>query len=116
MTNISNTEEEKQVLKVSDLKEDGVAGLFVSSPKRFELLRGNPMYLAGTRLNHSAKATSVTWNLCIHITPRPPDDDIALPPTSYPLALTLSSLQFAENLAKSGRQRQGKGEGTGTFT
>lgn len=22
------------------------------SPKRFELLRGNPMYLAGTRLNH----------------------------------------------------------------
>lgn len=27
------------------------------SPKRFELLRGNPMYLAGTRLNHSAKAT-----------------------------------------------------------
>jgi hypothetical protein len=26
-------------------------------PKRFELLRGNPMYLAGTRLNHSAKAT-----------------------------------------------------------
>jgi hypothetical protein len=29
----------------------------ISSPKRFELLRGNPMYLAGTRLNHSAKAT-----------------------------------------------------------
>ncbi|KAF8401105.1 hypothetical protein HHK36_014408 [Tetracentron sinense] len=28
-----------------------------SSPERFELSRGNPMYLAGTRLNHSAKAT-----------------------------------------------------------
>ena len=24
-----------------------------SSPERFELSRGNPMYLAGTRLNHS---------------------------------------------------------------
>ncbi|AES91498.2 hypothetical protein MTR_4g114190 [Medicago truncatula] len=30
-----------------------------SSPERFELSRGNPMYLAGTRLNHSAKATVV---------------------------------------------------------
>ena len=29
-----------------------------SSPERFELSRGNPMYLAGTRLNHSAKATT----------------------------------------------------------
>ena len=29
----------------------------VASPERFELSRGNPMYLAGTRLNHSAKAT-----------------------------------------------------------
>jgi hypothetical protein len=28
-----------------------------TSPERFELSRGNPMYLAGTRLNHSAKAT-----------------------------------------------------------
>lgn len=28
------------------------------SPERFELSRGNPMYLAGTRLNHSAKATA----------------------------------------------------------
>ncbi len=27
-----------------------------SQPERFELSRGNPMYLAGTRLNHSAKA------------------------------------------------------------
>lgn len=30
------------------------------SPERFELSRGNPMYLAGTRLNHSAKATLLT--------------------------------------------------------
>ena len=30
---------------------------FITSPERFELSRGNPMYLAGTRLNHSAKAT-----------------------------------------------------------
>ena len=29
----------------------------LASPERFELSRGNPMYLAGTRLNHSAKAT-----------------------------------------------------------
>ena len=28
-----------------------------SSPERFELSWGNPMYLAGTRLNHSAKVT-----------------------------------------------------------
>ena len=28
-----------------------------TSPERFELSRANPMYLAGTRLNHSAKAT-----------------------------------------------------------
>ena len=28
-----------------------------TTPERFELSRGNPMYLAGTRLNHSAKAT-----------------------------------------------------------
>ena len=33
-----------------------------SSPERFELSRGNPMYLAGTRLNHSAKATVVEGN------------------------------------------------------
>jgi hypothetical protein len=42
-------------------KKDNVAGIGIlsvyPSPKRFELLRGNPMYLAGTRLNHSAKAT-----------------------------------------------------------
>ena len=31
--------------------------LFLFVPERFELSRGNPMYLAGTRLNHSAKAT-----------------------------------------------------------
>ena len=30
---------------------------WMTSPERFELSRGNPMYLAGTRLNHSAKAT-----------------------------------------------------------
>lgn len=35
-----------------------VATKQLPSPKRFELLRGNPMYLAGTRLNHSAKATT----------------------------------------------------------
>ncbi|EFJ36857.1 hypothetical protein SELMODRAFT_403629 [Selaginella moellendorffii] len=29
----------------------------ISSPERFELSRAEPMYLAGTRLNHSAKAT-----------------------------------------------------------
>jgi hypothetical protein len=28
-----------------------------TTPERFELSRGNPMYLAGTRLNHSAKAS-----------------------------------------------------------
>ncbi len=27
-------------------------------PERFELSREDPMYLAGTRLNHSAKATT----------------------------------------------------------
>jgi hypothetical protein len=35
---------------VKKLKKD-------STPERFELSRGNPMYLAGTRLNHSAKAS-----------------------------------------------------------
>ena len=30
-----------------------------TTPERFELSRGNPMYLAGTRLNHSAKASVV---------------------------------------------------------
>ncbi|KAK9016582.1 hypothetical protein V6N11_079077 [Hibiscus sabdariffa] len=30
-----------------------------ATPERFELSRGNPMYLAGTRLNHSAKASLV---------------------------------------------------------
>ena len=37
-----------------------------TSPERFELSRGNPMYLAGTRLNHSAKATmwkQLLWHL-----------------------------------------------------
>ena len=29
----------------------------ITTPERFELSRGNPMYLAGTRLNHSAKAS-----------------------------------------------------------
>ena len=29
----------------------------IATPERFELSRGNPMYLAGTRLNHSAKAS-----------------------------------------------------------
>ena len=28
-----------------------------TTPVRFELSRGNPMYLAGTRLNHSAKTS-----------------------------------------------------------
>ncbi len=40
-----------------------------SQPERFELSRGNPMYLAGTRLNHSAKAAIgvQSWYLYIFI-------------------------------------------------
>ncbi|KAL3535516.1 hypothetical protein ACH5RR_003977 [Cinchona calisaya] len=37
---------------------------FETSPERFELSRGNPMYLAGTRLNHSAKATLIAGGFC----------------------------------------------------
>jgi hypothetical protein len=38
-----------------------------STPERFELSRGNPMYLAGTRLNHSAKASllSCDWYISL---------------------------------------------------
>ena len=41
-------------LETSSVKNKGEKE---STPERFELSRGNPMYLAGTRLNHSAKAS-----------------------------------------------------------
>ncbi|KAA0048350.1 hypothetical protein E6C27_scaffold264G00660 [Cucumis melo var. makuwa] len=48
-----------------------------SSPERFELSRGNPMYLAGTRLNHSAKATLLLKVACDPRPLPPPTSDAA---------------------------------------
>ena len=48
------------------LTKVGEQKLKTSSPERFELSRGNPMYLAGTRLNHSAKATPLTLYLNLY--------------------------------------------------
>jgi hypothetical protein len=47
-----------ELLGKKEKKEKKKKGVkILASPERFELSRGNPMYLAGTRLNHSAKAT-----------------------------------------------------------